>query len=65
VHLVGFILRMYLCLRIFVVVDPSLLILDNMKYTDCCIMKMEQFSALNEQRFSVLRQTHKDREAFN
>jgi hypothetical protein len=43
----------------FVVVGLSLLILDNMEYTDCCIMKMEQFSALNEQRFSVLRQTQK------
>ena len=29
----------------FVEVDPSLLILDNMEYTDCYIMKMEQFSA--------------------
>jgi hypothetical protein len=43
----------------FVVVDLSLLILDNMEYTDCCIMNMEQFSPLNEQSFSVLRQTRK------
>ena len=39
----------------FVVVGPSLLILDPMKYTDCCIMKMEQFSPLYEQCSSELR----------
>jgi hypothetical protein len=33
---------------VFVVVDPSLLILDNMEYADCCIMRMEQFSSFNE-----------------
>jgi len=43
---------------LFVMVDTSLPILDNMEHTDCCIMKME-FSPLNDQRFSVLWRTHK------